>query len=155
MKRSLFVTAILLLFACACQKEQKTETFPPVRYLYAGSQGENKFQMWIWIFEDETIPAQVHSGMCRFLDGRNVDTDEEHLSCQFTADGFTLSDPTTGRVLYTARNMEMEGYSPGELVQITWDHSPGSTWNAYAKERGWLQEMNLQVQICEGDDILY
>ena len=157
MKHSLFATAILLLFACACQKEQKerTETFPLVRYLYAGDQGENKFQMWIWLFEDETIPALVHSGMCRYLDNQYIDTDEEHLSYQFTKDGFTLSDPATGRVLYTATNVEMEGSSPGFIVHITWDHSPGATWNAHAEEKGWLKEMNLQVLICEGDDIIY
>jgi hypothetical protein len=49
----------------------------------------------------------------------------------------------------------MEGGSPGFIVHITWDHSPGATWNAHAKEKGWQQEMNLQVQICEGDDIIY
>ena len=36
---------------------------------------------------------------------------------------------------------------------ITWDHSPGAAWNAHAEEKGWLKEMNLQVQICEGDDM--
>ena len=151
---NLFVAASLLLLASACQKEQ-TETFPPVRYLYAGNQGENKFQMWIWIPEDETIPALVRSGMCRYLDDRYIDTDEEHLACQFTEDGFTLSNPATGSVLYTATNVEREGCFPGYMVHITWDHAPGTTWNALAKEKGWLQEMNLQVQICEGADIIY
>ena len=150
----LFVVTALLLLACSCRKEQ-TETFPPVRYLYAGNQGENKFQMWIWIPEDETLPALVRSGMCRYLDNQFIDTDEEHLACQFTEDGFTLSDPATGRVLYTATNVEMEGSSPGFIVHITWDHAPGAAWNAHAKEKGWQQEMNLQVQICEGDDIIY
>lgn len=152
MKHSLI--AILLLFACACQKEQ-TESVPPVRYLYAGSQGDNKFQMWIWVFEDETVPALVRSGMCRYLDNQYIDTDEEHLACQFSEGGFTLSDPVTGNVLYTATNVEMEGCSPGFIVSITWSHSPGATWDAYAKEKGWKQEMNLQMQICEGDDIVY
>ena len=150
----LFVATALLFWASACQKEQ-TETFTPVRYLYAGNQGENKFQMWIWIPEDETIPALVRSGMCRYLDNQFIDTDEEHLSYQFTKDGFTLSDPATGKVLYTATNVEMEGSSPGFIVHITWDHAPGAAWNAHAKEKGWQQEMNLQVQICEGDDIIY
>jgi hypothetical protein len=154
MKHRLIATALLLLCAGACQKEQ-TETFPAVRDLYAGSQGENTFQMWIWLFEDETLPALVRSGMCRYLDNQYIDTDEEHLSCQFTEDGFTLSDPATGRVLYTATNVEMDGSSSGIIVHITWDHSPGATWNAHAKEKGWLQEMNLQVQICEGADIIY
>ena len=111
--------------------------------------------MWIWIPEDETIPALVRSGMCRYLDDRFIDTDEEHLACQFTEDGFTLSDPATGSVLYTATNVEREGCFPGYMVHITWDHAPGTTWNALAKEKGWLQEMNLQVQICEGADIIY
>lgn len=111
--------------------------------------------MWIWLFEDETIPALVRSGMCRYLDNQYIDTDEEHLSCQFTEDGFTLSDPVTRKVLYTAENVEKEGSSPGFIVHITWDHSPGATWKAHAKEKGWLQEMNLQMQICEGDDIVY
>ncbi len=150
----LFVATALLFGASACQKEQ-TETFPPVRYLYAGNQGENKFQMWIWIPEDETIPALVRSGMCRYLDDRFIDTDEEHLACQFTKDGFTLSDPATGSVLYRATNVEREGCFPGYMVHITWNHAPGAAWNAHAKEKGWQQEMNLQVQICEGDDIIY
>lgn len=154
MKHSLIVTAILLLFACACNKEQ-TETFPLVRYLYAGSQGENSFQMWIWLFEDETIPALVRSGMCRYLDNQHVDTDEERLTCHFTESGFTLADPGTGKVLYTATYVEREGWPKGHIVRISWNHSPGITWDTYAEEKGWQQEMNLQVQICEGDDIVY
>ena len=153
LKHSLIATAILLLLACACQKEQ-TETFPPVRYLYAGNQGDNKFQMWIWIPEDETIPALVRSGMCRYLDNQFIDTDEEHLTCQLSEGGFTLSDPTTGRVLYTATNVEKEGCPPGFIVHITWTHSPGATWDSYAEEKGWMREMNLQVQSDEGDDIV-
>ena len=149
----LFVVTALLLLACSCRKEQ-TETFPPVRYLYAGNQGENKFQMWIWIPEDETLPALVRSGMCRYLDNQFIDTDEEHLTCQFTEDGFSLSDPATGIILYTATNMERDGCPQWFCVHISWAHSPGAAWDAYAEEKGWMQEMDLQVQICEGDDII-
>ena len=147
----------LLLFACSCDKEatrEKPEASAPIRYLYAGGQGDNRFQMWIWIYEDETMPARVHSGMCRFIDNQYVDTDVEHLACQFSENGFTLSDPATGKVLYTATNVEKQGFSPGYHVNITWNHSPGDTWDAYAEEKGWLREMNLAVQICEGDDIV-
>ena len=65
--------------------------------------------------------------------------------------GFLMLD----RVLYTATHVKREGEPTGFRVQITWDHAPGAAWEAYAKEMGWLQEMNLQVQICEGDDIIY
>lgn len=153
MKHSLFAAAILLLLASACQKEQR-ETFPPVRYLYAGDQGDNKFQMWIWIPEDETVPALVRSGMCRYLDDQFIDTDEEHLAFQLSEGGFTLSDPATGSVLYTATYVKKEGCPPDFNVHITWAHSPGATWDAYAEEKGWRREMNLQVQRCEGDDIV-
>ena len=153
-KLTLFISAFLLLSFGACQK-QTTETFPPVRYLYAGSQGDNKFQLWIWVFEDETVPALVRSGMCRYLDNQFIDTDEEHLACQLSEGGFTLSDPATGRVLYTATNVEKEGCSPGFIVHIAWNHSPGATWDSYAEEKGWMREMNLQVQRDEGDDIVY
>lgn len=154
MKQSLIATVILLLFACSCQKEQ-TETFPPVKYLYAGSQAGNQFQMWIWIFEDEKIPALVRSGMCRYLDDQFIDTDEERLPCQLSEGGFTLSDPVTGKVLYTATNVEKAGFPSGHHVSINWSHSSGPTWNAHAEEKGWLQTMSLQVQICEGDNIRY
>lgn len=152
----LLITALLVVIS-ACQKQEKTspDAFPPVRYLYAGNQGENKFQMWIWIPEDETIPALVRSGMCRYLDDQFIDTDEEHLSYQFTEDGFTLSDPATRKVLYTATHVKREGEPTGFRVQITWDHAPGAAWEAYAKEMGWLQEMTLQMQIFEGADIVY
>ena len=147
----------LLVVASACQKQEKTspEPFPPVKYLYAGNQGENKFQLWIWIPDDETIPALVHSGMCRYLDDQLIDTDEEHLACQFTEDGFTLSDPATGSVLYTATNVEKEAEPTGFRVHISWVHAPGAAWDTYAKEMGWLQEMTLQMQVCEGADIIY
>lgn len=111
--------------------------------------------MWIWLFEDETIPALVRSGMCRYIDNQHVDTDEERLACHFTESGFTLADPGTGKVLYTATYVEREGWPKGHIVRISWNHSPGITWDTYAEEKGWLQEMNLQVQICEGDDIVY
>ena len=152
----LLITALLVVTS-ACQKQEKTspDAFPPVRYLYAGNQGENKFQMWIWIPEDETIPALVRSGMCRYLDDQFIDTDEERLSCQFTEDGFTLSDPATRKVLYTATNVEKEAEPTGYRVHITWAHAPGAAWVAYAKEMGWLQEMTLQMQIFEGADIVY
>ena len=152
----LLITALLVL-AGACQKQEKTspDSFPPVRYLYSGDQGENKFQMWIWTYEDETIPALVRSGMCRYLDDQFIDTDEEHLTCQFSEDGFTLSDPATGSVLYTATNVEMEGEPSGFRVHMTWAHSPGTVWDAYAKEMGWLQEMTLFMHIFEGADIIY
>jgi len=153
-KLTLFIPAFLLLSFGACQK-QTTETFPPVRYLYAGNQGDNKFQMWIWIPEDETLPALVRSGMCRYLDNQFIDTDEEHLACQLSEGGFTLSDPATGRVLYTATNVKKEGCPPDFMVHITWVHSPGATWDSYAEEKGWMREMNLQVQSNEGDDIIY
>lgn len=152
----LLITALLVV-ASACQKQGKTspDAFPPVRYLYAGDQGENKFQMWIWIPEDKTVPALVRSGMCRYLDNQFIDTDEEHLTCQFTENGFTLSDPATRKVLYTATNVEMEGEPSGFKVHITWAHSPGAAWDANAKEMGWLKEMTLHMQIFEGADIIY
>lgn len=154
MKRSLLAAVILLLSVCACQKQGGCY-FPPVKYLYAGGQGDNQFQMWIWIYENEAEPALVRSGMCRYIDNQHVDTDEERLACHFTESGFTLADPGTGKVLYTATYVEREGWPKGHIVRISWNHSPGITWDTYAKEKGWLQEMNLQVQICEGDDIVY
>lgn len=151
MKHFLIASVMLLLSVCSCQKQQ----FPPVKYLYAGGQEDNQFQMWIWIFENEAEPALVRSGMCRYIDNQHVDTDEERLACHFTESGFTLADPGTGKVLYTATYVEREGWPKGHIVRISWNHSPGITWDTYAEEKGWLQEMNLQVQICEGDDIVY
>ena len=148
-----FVIALFLMFCNAC--EEPAEESPAVKYLYAGHQEDNGFKLWIWIYQDETLPALVRSGKCRYLFNQFVETDEEHLTCQLSEGGFTLSDPTTGRVLYTATNVEKEGCPPGFIVHITWAHSPGATWDSYAEEKGWMREMNLQVQICEGDDIVY
>lgn len=144
----------LMLLAGACQKEKTPEASEPVEYLYAGNQGDNQFQLWIWIYEDPTIPARVHSGICRYIDNHYVDTDIEHLSCRLTEDGFTLSDPGTGKDLYTATIVDKDGLSPWHIVHVSWNHSPGAAWDTYAEEKGWKREMNLEVQICEGDDII-
>lgn len=149
MKHFLIASVMLLLSVCSCQKQQ----FPPVQFLYAGKQEDNQFQMWIWIFEDEKQPALVRSGMCQYIDGQFVDTDEEHLAVQLTGNGFILSHPVTGNVLYTATIVGEEGNPPGHLVHISWNHSPGTTWDSYAEEKGWLREMTLEAQINEGDDI--
>lgn len=114
--------------------------------------------MWIWIFEDESIPALVRSGKCRYLQNEFIDTDEERLICRITQGGFTLSDPTTGNVLYTAAYIQkpyLDLASHAFHVQITWAHSPGATWDEYAEEMGWQREMDLSLQIDEGDDIVY
>lgn len=153
-KLTLFVSAFLLLCFGACEKQQMPETFPPVRYLYGGNQKDNGFQMWVWIYEDEKIPALVLTGMCRYIDDAYVDTDEAHLTCRFTEDGFTLSDPITGEVMYTATNVDKAGFPSGYHVHVTWTRSPGATWDALAEEKGWQQEMSLQMQIFEGDDII-
>lgn len=152
MKKLLSLTILIAsLLASSCQKEGlNPEPFPPVRYLYAGGQGENGFQLWIWILEDESLPALVRSGMCRYLDGAYIDTDEERLDCRFTEEGFTLSDPATGEVRYTAANVEGSPL----LLHISWTHSPGPTWDHYASDKGWQQEMDLQLQVFEGDDIV-
>ena len=149
----LFVIALFLLFCNAC--EEQIEDSPAVKYLYAGHQENNGFQLWIWIYEDEAVPALVRSGRCRYLFNQFVETDEEHLTCRMTQDGFTLSEPTTGKVLYTATNIEIPYTNFGYAVHITWAHSPGATWDASAEEKGWQREMDLSLQINEGDDIVY
>lgn len=150
---SILLTALLFCFG-ACQKQAPEATFPAVRYLYAGSQDGNGFQMWLWIHEDESIPVLVHSGLCRYIDGKYVETDIEKLDCRFTDEGFTLSDPVTGEVLYTATNLDKPGFPSGYYVHVTWAHSPGATWDALAEERGWQREITLWVQMDEGDDML-
>ena len=159
-KLILLVSALLLLSFGACQK-QTPETFPAVRYLYGGHQDNNGFQMWIWLFEDETVPARVHSGMCRYIDDNYVDTDVEFLTCHYTQDGFTLSDQETGKVLYTATNVPSENYVNAEMdgapsyhVHVTWTHSPGAAWDALAEKKGWQREITLSFQMNEGDDII-
>ena len=148
-----FVIVLFLLFCNAC--EEQVEESPAVKYLYAGQQEGNGFKLWIWIYEDESIQALVRSGRCRYLINQLVETDEEHLICRWTPDGFTLSDPATGNVLYPAKNVEKQNYPAGYFVHITWEHSPGITWDAYAEDRGWQREIDLCLQICEGDDIIY
>lgn len=160
MKKILFLTILLAsLFASSCQKGGLTpESFPAVRYLYAGGQGDNGFQLWIWIFEDESIPALVRSGMIRFIDGAYIDTDEERLDCRLTEEGFTLSDPATGAVRYTATFVEeLPGMDWGPSpyrIHLSWTHSPGPTWDHYASDKGWQQELDLHLQLFEGDDIV-
>ena len=151
---SSILLTVLLLCLGACQKQAPEPSFPAVRYLYAGSQEGNGFQMWIWIHEDESIPALVHSGLCRYIDDKYVETDIEKLDCRFTDEGFTLSDPVTGEVLYTATNLDKPGFPSGYYVHVTWTHSPGATWDAFAEERGWQREITLWVQMDEGDDML-
>ena len=151
----LFIIALFLMLCNACQ--EPADLFPPVKYLYGGEQEGNGFQMWIWIFEDESIPALVRSGKCRYLQNEFIDTDEERLICRITQGGFTLSDPTTGNVLYTAAYIQkpyLDLASHAFHVQITWAHSPGATWDEYAEEMGWQREMDLSLQI-DGDDIVY
>ena len=148
-----FVIALFLMFCNAC--EEPTEESPAVKYLYAGHQEGNGFQLWIWIYEDESLPALVRSGRCRYLFNEFVETDEEHLTCRLTQDGFILSDPMTGEVRYTATNLEKPDFPARYFVHITWTHSPGVTWDEYAEENGWQREIDLVRQIDEGDDIVY
>ena len=146
------LATVLLLFAGSCVIQGPTSTSSPVRYVYAGGQDGNEFQLWIWIFEDEKTPALVRSGLCRYIDNQFVDTDIENLNCRFTENGFTLSDPVTGEVLYTAVNLDESGFPAGYFVRLTWTHSPGSTWNALSEEKGWRREMTLeqqQMKVCD------
>ncbi len=149
----MFLTSRLVL-ASACQNTgNDTESYPAVSALYAGEQEDNGFQIWIWIYEDETIPALVHSGRCRYINDQFVETDIEHLMYKPTENGFTLSDPVSEDVLYTATYVEKHGYHLEDCIHLSWSHSPGSTWDALAQEGGWKQEMTLWHSYFEGDDI--
>ena len=172
MKKILFLSVLLAsLLASSCQKAGLTPEptpSPAVSYLYAGDQGDNKFQLWIWIYEDESVPALIRSGMCRYVDGAFIDTDEERLDYRLTKEGFTLTDPVTGEIRYTATPLESslgQDAGPGQSlsqaeaippyrIHIAWTHSPGPTWDHYAAEKAWQQEMDLCLQVFLGDDIV-
>lgn len=154
---SFAITTLLttcLLFSCSSSDSFNPDKiypdgFPSVRYLYGGGQENNGFQMWIWIYEDPNIPALVRSGKCRYIGNTFIDTDEERLTCRFTDTGFTLSDVTTGQVLYTATNVPVQYEPQHAYITITWSHSPGETWEKYAAELGWQREMKLCIQLPE------
>ena len=141
----LCLAGALILIATACQEqvEKRNVSHSPIQ-LYGGGQGDNGFMMWIWIYEDHTIPAVVRSGLVRYIKGEYIDTDEEKLIYRPTENGFTLSDTTTGNVLYTATS-SMDEY--GNAIHVTWEHSPGTTWDSLAKEKGWQREVTLHLQI--------
>lgn len=150
------LVAISVLYSCGNRGPEKTDPgAAAVRYLLAGSQEDNGFQVWIWIYEDEKLPAQIHSGLCRYVDGQYIDTDIEFLDCRLSEDGFTLSDPQTGTVRYTAVNLDDKVGEPAFYhMRLSWSHEPGATWTRYAHERGWKQEMEIHLVIFEGDDIV-
>ena len=150
------LVAISVLYSCGNRGPEKTDPgAAAVRYLLAGSQEDNGFQVWIWIYEDEKLPARVMSGQCRYVDGQNIDTDFESLDCQFSEDGFTLSDPQTGAARYTAVSLDDKvGEAALYHMRLSWSHAPGATWPRYAQERGWQQEMEIHLVVFEGDDIV-
>ena len=121
------------------------DVYPKVRCLYAGGQEGNEFQMWIWLFEDKSFPARVLSGVCRYVEGTWIDTDEEYLTCKYTDEGFTLCDDS-GHVLYTATYLQKGNNELGYYISISWTHSPGPAWDANAAAMGWQREMELWIQ---------
>ena len=146
----LFVGALICSLALSsCLKSYGTrDVYPKVRTLYAGTQGDNGFQLWIWIYEEDTWPARVLSGFCRYVDGYMEDTDEELLTYKATDNGFTLCNRSTGEVLYTATYIQKNLYDQESkyYISISWTHSPGQAWDEYAEENGWEREMELCVQ---------
>lgn len=151
------LAAIFALYSCGNRCLEKTDPrADAVRYLLAGSQEDNGFMLWIWIYEDEKLPARVHSGLCRYVDGKDVDTDIEFLDCRLTEEGFTLCDPQTGAVRYTAVSLDDKVGEPAFYhIRLSWSHEPGAAWAQYAQERGWQQEMEIHLCLFEGDDIVW
>jgi hypothetical protein len=150
MNKLFLILSLLLASATlsSCRKDDSAEVLPAVRFLYAGGQGDNTFQMWIWIYEDNDEPALVHSGKCRYLDDAYVETDIERLSYRQTPEGFTLSDLTTGEIRYTAvyRSSPYTDALDESRVRLSWSHSPGSTWDALAEELDWQRTIDLALQ---------
>lgn len=146
----LMVGAVLMSMAfSSCKKIEPDKNLLVIKYLYAGDQKDNGFQMWIWLFEDQTKPAAVRSGMCRYVDGQWIDTDEEYLKCNYTDNGFTLCDPETGEVRYTATYVQKESNPKFYYISVSWNHSPGPAWDANAEEKGWRREMELWIQVMD------
>lgn len=143
----LLIGAILSMMVLpSCLKNDiPRDVYPKVRCIYAGEQEDNEFQLWIWLFEDQSWPARVVSGVCRYVGGTWIDTDEEYLTCKYTDDGFTLCNDS-GQVLYTATYIQKGINELGYYISITWTHSPGPAWDANATARGWQREMELWKQ---------
>lgn len=150
MRKTLFIAitvfAAVLLFSCQKIEQLFEKPGNPIKVLYAGSQGDNGFQMWIIFYEDESRPVRVLSGMCRNVDDEWIDTDEEFLKCNYTNEGFTLCDQETGQVLYTATNIQKYYHESGYYISVSWSHSPGPAWDANAIDKGWQREIELCIQ---------
>lgn len=136
----LFTCLFLTCFLSTCEKPY----YQQIDYFWNGVQEENGFMMHVVFFNDKSAPVRVLSG-----GGHDYDTDEEYLTVSYTEDGFSLCDPKTKQILYTAIYVDSIGYS--ENIYIRWTHSPGTAWKTYAETNGWKREMRLSKVFPEAE----
>ena len=165
MKKKLIVSLVLSVVLSSCTELAELAgnivngaKQPPLECGYLGAQKANtdeQFLLRILLYKDNT--AYVLSGNPRYLDREYVKgtCDQEYLSWNKTEEGFVLTEPSTGDVLYTA--VSADEYWTGDTafpntVSITWSHSAGETWDTYSETYGWQQSMTLDLQassLCE------
>ena len=97
------------------------------------------------------MSAQVQSVLNDGLMGSPEErTDYEYLVCSRTPDGFVLKDTNTGDIMYTAiddHTNNWDDYTGFPMtVLVSWSHSPGPVWDAYAEKKGWQRELHLSMQ---------
>ena len=154
------IKSLILCYFCffildSCkQKEETNEPCPPSGtcdwpVLYGGGNDENDYLLWILIWEDMSADVQsiLNDGKLGSIEER---TDNEHLVCSKTPDGFVLKDVKTGEILYTAIDDHTNNWDDHTgfpmAVVVSWSHSPGPVWDTYAQDRGWQKELRLTMQ---------
>lgn len=119
---------------------------------YLGAQKANteeQFMFYLRLYKDNS--AIIMSGNPRYVDGAYLKGyhDEEALVWSSTSEGFVLSDPDSGAILYSA--VSTDEYWKGDTpfpnsVNITWSHSAGVAWDTYSEKYGWQQSMTIYLQ---------
>lgn len=165
MKKKLIISLVLSVVLSSCTElAELTENIingakqPPLEDAFLGAQKANtdeQFILRVLLYKDGT--SYILSGNPRYVDGEYVKgtCDQEYLSWNKTEEGFVLTDPSTGDVLYTAVSADEcwtgETSFPNKVF-VTWSHSAGETWDALSETHGWQQSMTLDREsehLCE------
>ena len=158
MKKKLIISLVLSVVLSSCTElAELTENIingakqPPLECAFSGAQNANtdeQFILRVLLYKDGT--SYILSGNPRYVDGEYVKgtCDQEYLSWNKTEEGFVLTDPSTGDVLYTA--VSADEYWTGEtsfpnIVFVTWSHSAGETWDALSETRGWQDRKSTRL----------
>jgi len=151
-RKTLSIICLLLPVLCSCSQSNTEPETPACLAVYGGEQEGNDFQLWVWLYEDNT--AKVVSGTPQWNEEAKswVNCDLESLTYVLTETGLNLIE--SNRTLYQGICLDEE-WDKRTLpinLQLTWEHSPGIVWDTNAGAGKWLSSMCVTMSVTDHEE---